>query len=144
MPSFSKNSQTKLDTCHPFLMRLFYEVVKNYDCTIIYGHRTPEEQFKLYKKGRHQINGRWYIKDRSKVVTYRDGILKSSDHNCYPSLAVDVMPCPVDWKDIPRTKEFAAYVKGYAANMKIPVKWGGDWTRFKDYAHWYLPEDCRE
>ena len=96
-----------------------------------------KEEFKLFKKGRHEVNGIWLIKDRSKVVTYRDGFVKSSDHNCYPSRAVDVAPWPLDWDDEKRFIEFSHYVRGFAANMKIPILWGGDWD-FQDLAHWYL------
>ena len=139
MPSFSKNSKIKLDTCDVLIMHLFYKIVENYDCTIISGHRTPEEQFELFKNGREEINGTWVVKNRFEIVTKCDGFIKSSDHNCYPSKAVDVMPYPIDWDDIPRIKEFAAYVKGFAANLGIPILWGGDWKgKFVDRPHWYL------
>ena len=135
MPYFSQSSITKLDTCDVLLMTLFNKIIENRDCTIISGYRTPEEQFELFKIGRKEVNGEW--KKVGKTVTNCDGFKILSDHNHFPSKAVDVMPYPIDWKNIQRIKEFAAYVKGFAANMGIPVLWGGDW-KSKDRPHWYI------
>jgi peptidoglycan L-alanyl-D-glutamate endopeptidase CwlK len=44
MPQFGKDSLTKLSTCHPDLQKLFNEVIKHYDCTILEGHRSDEDQ----------------------------------------------------------------------------------------------------
>ena len=138
MPYFSKSSKVKLDTCDPRLMELFYTVIDSWDCKIAAGHRTADQQFKEYKKGRKEINGIWQIVDKDKVTTYLDGYIKSSDHQTYPSKAVDVWPLPLDWNNIIMWKEFASYVKGVAAFLKIPVLHGGDWIKPKDYPHWYL------
>ena len=138
MPSFSKKSQERLDTCDASIMRLFYRIIENYDCTIISGYRSPEEQFELFKIGRKEVNGKWIRDGKKKIVTKRDGFIKSSDHNCYPSKAVDVAPYPIDWDDEKRFKEFAAYVKGHAANMNIPILWAGDWKTFPELIHWYI------
>ena len=44
-----------------------------------------------------------------------------------PSLAVDVTPYPVDWKDRERQTLFAGFVMGIARSMGINLRWGGDW-----------------
>ena len=44
MPEFSQKSLNKLNQCHPDLQRLFLEVIKEHDCTIIEGYRTKEDQ----------------------------------------------------------------------------------------------------
>ena len=67
-------------------------------------------------------------------------------HNADPSNAVDVVPYPVDWEDTDRMYYFAGFVKGIAAVMGIPIRWGGDWndntevkdTNFKDLPHFEL------
>jgi len=33
----------------------------------------------------------------------------------------------------------AVAMKTAAAELKVPVQWGGDWRTFKDYVHWQLP-----
>jgi peptidoglycan L-alanyl-D-glutamate endopeptidase CwlK len=114
MPAFSKSSTDRLSTCHPDLQRLFNEVVKRYDCTIIEGHRTDERQAQLFTEGKTKIR-------------------KGGKHTFIPSLAVDVMPYPVDWKDDKTQRErrihFAGIVKGVAHTMGIRIRWGGDWNQ---------------
>jgi peptidoglycan L-alanyl-D-glutamate endopeptidase CwlK len=148
MPKFSQRSADKLATCHPDLQKLFNEVIKGRDCTIIHGHRSKEYQFELYKKGRSFIDGRWKVVKPQHVVTYLDGYNKMSKHNFEPSLAVDVMPWygvkpHIRWDDFEGMRSFAAYVKGVMeqlikyGDIKTVVEYGGDWN-WKDYVHWQL------
>ena len=44
----------------------------------------------------------------------------------------------VRW-DWPLYHKIAPAVKQAAAELQIPVEWGGDWTTFKDGPHWQLP-----
>lgn len=44
MPEFGTKSKEKLETCHPKLQQLFNEVIKYVDCTVIWGHKTEEQQ----------------------------------------------------------------------------------------------------
>lgn len=136
MPKFSKRSQDNLATADNKLQQLFNEVIKDYDCTVIYGHRTPEEQFELFKQGREKKDG-WWAKV-GPTVTNLDGHNKKSKHNYLPSKAVDVVPFPLDWDDIDSFKALAEVVKKKAKELGIDVQWGGDWTSFKDYPHWEI------
>ena len=135
MPNFSKSSQKKLETAHQDLQALFQTVIKFWDCTIIYGHRTVEEQQKLYAQGRTKPG---------KIVTYVYGVNRKSDHNYMPSRAVDVMPYPIDWDDRERTREFGWFVLGVARMLKEygaienDIKWGGTWKNFVDLPHYYI------
>ena len=52
MAAFSERSLSLLATCDPRLRRLFDEVVKHFDCTILEGHRTAERQAELYAEGK--------------------------------------------------------------------------------------------
>ena len=149
MPSFGKTSENNLIHVDYRLVRLFRKVVENFDCTILSGYRSPSEQYDLYKKGRAEIDGVWQIVDKSQVVTYKDGYKKISLHNYGPpSLAVDVTPWPIDWKDKARLSYFAGYVKSVAFTMGYNVKWGADWNQdthieeetFKDWPHFQIED----
>jgi len=120
MPSFSVKSMNKLATCDPRLQEILMEVVKNYDCTILEGHRSIERQAELYKSGRSKV--------------------KLGKHNADPSLAVDVAPYPIPdkWgennhKEKAKFYHFAGYVKGVAEMMGIRVRFGGDWDQDNDF-----------
>lgn len=122
MPQFSKTSLQRLKTCDKRLQRIFKEVIKGYDITILEGHRTLERQKELYDKGSSKI----------------DGITKKGKHNYNPSLAVDVAPYPIDWNNTVRFKELALIVKYEAKKQGIDIRWGGDWKSFIDMPHWEL------
>lgn len=128
MPKFSKSSLSKLETCHDDLQKVFKEVIKHVDCTIIEGHRGEERQNKLCDEGKSKVrfpNGR---------------------HNASPSCAVDVMAYPIDWDDRERNTLFAGYVIGLARGMGVTLRWGGDWDSdfnlkenfFDDHPHFEL------
>ena len=109
MPKFSKRSRGRLDTCHPRLVTLFDQVVKHYDCTILEGYRDKQAQDEMFRTGKSKLN---YPK---------------SKHNSSPSMAVDVVPYPINWKNTERMRHFAGYVFGVASVMGIQLRWGGDW-----------------
>lgn len=128
MYKFSSRSKAQLITAHPELQRLFREVIKGYDCTVIQGYRGKEEQDEYFRTGRSKVE--W----------------PNSKHNKTPSLALDVAPYPIDWNDINRFYHFGGYVKGVADQLDINVRWGGDWDgdndlndqTFMDLVHWEL------
>jgi len=132
MPEFSSHSLARLGSVHKDLQTLFHEVIKDYDCTVICGLRTQEEQQKLYAKGRYEPGN---------IVTYKDGVDRRSKHQ--DGTAVDVVPWPIDWDDEVRFREFGWFVLGVANTLKRDgqidndIKWGGHW-QFKDYPHFEL------
>ena len=128
MPYFGKKSKERLNTCDSKLQKVFNEVIKHVDCSVLEGHRGKDRQNKLYEEGKTKVkypNGR---------------------HNRQPSSAVDVTPYPVDWKDRERQTLFAGFVIGVASQMDINLRWGGDWdqdfqvtdNRFDDFPHFEL------
>lgn len=146
MPNFSKKSIDRLSTVHPLLSLVMYAAIKRYDFTVLYGRRTPEEQFELYQKGRSLVNGKWVVTDKHSVVTNCDGRKVMSNHNYNPSIAVDIAPYPIDWNNIDRFKEMAKIVIEEAEKLNVPIVWGADWDmdgnikehKFIDWPHFEL------
>ena len=120
MPSFSERSLNNLNTCDPDLIKLFTEVIKVYDCSILCGHRNEEDQNKEYLEGNSKAE--W----------------PNSKHNSLPSQGVDVVPYPVDWEDLSRQHRFATTVYDIAMKLGIRVRWGGMFKSFYDSPHWQV------
>lgn len=131
MPAFGTRSRMNLEGVDPRLVRLFEEVVKGFDCTVLSGVRTAKEQADLYASGRTKPGP---------ILTQKDGVHKRSNHQ--GGKAVDVAPWPIDWKDSKRFYHFAGYVRGVAGQMGIDARWGGDWdsdTELHDQSFYDLP-----
>ena len=109
MPKFGSKSTERLLTCHTDIIRVFNEVIKHVDCSILEGHRGEKLQNRYYKAGNSKVE-------------YPDG-----KHNGIPSLAIDCVPYPVDWKDDKRFHLFAGFVLGIAKQLNINLRWGGCW-----------------
>ena len=109
MPKFGKTSQARLATCHPDLQLLMNALIKHVDVSILCGHRTEAEQNKAYREG---------------ASTKK---FPKSKHNQLPSLAVDLAPWPIDWKDRGRFYMVVGYVRRLADELGIKIRCGGDW-----------------
>ena len=128
MPKFGRTSRKRLDTCHKQIQKLFEEVVKGYDCSIVCGHRGEKEQNEAYQKGNSQV------------------MVPKGRHNALPSKAVDVAPYPIDWEDREGFILFAGYVLGVASQLGMDIRWGGDWdgdfdlsdNEFDDLVHFEM------
>ena len=142
MPSYSTKSKRNIESCHQDWQTILHYVIQTYDNTVVYGLRTAEQQFELFKKGRRRIDDWWEIVDKSKVVTYKDGYAKLSNHQS--GLAVDVIPYPGGWQA--DEKEFfrmAGVIKSTAfllkkyGDIQHEVEWGFDLWGW-DMAHFQL------
>lgn len=120
MPKFGKRSKRELATAHPDLQRLFNEVIKIYDCSVICGHRGKEDQDLAYRSGKS--NAKW----------------PKSNHNKTPALAVDCVSYPVDWSNVNEFYQLAGVVKAVAFQLGIKIKWGGDFKGAWDKPHFEL------
>ncbi len=140
MFKYGKRSKQVLSEIDPEMERLFNRVIEGYDCSLICGHRTQEDQTRAFIAGTSQVP--W----------------PESKHNTVPSMAVDAVPYPLpkDWgkiqgdgaraalqkysgeltgKELQKFIHFGNYVLGVAAGMGIKIEWGGQWKTFKDYPH---------
>lgn len=138
MPRFSKKSKLQLKTCDEDLQTLFSKVIETYDCTIIQGHRSKEEQDEYFRTGKSKLK---YPK---------------SKHNSTPSMAVDAAPYPIQWNNKKRFYHFAGFVSSTyrmlvesgACASGYKLIWGGDWDNdnnlddqtFMDLVHFQIVE----
>jgi len=128
MPKFGKRSRNALETCDERLVKVFNEVIKTVDCSVLEGHRDQIKQNKFYEEGKSKVK------------------YPAGRHNKYPSMACDVVPYPIDWNDRERFHLFAGFVLGVANQMGIELRWGGDWNqnfevddnKFDDFPHFEL------
>jgi len=120
MPEFSRKSIDILNQAHLYFIRLFNEVIKEYDCTIACAFRGQQAQEKAFN-------------DKFSKAHWLE-----SPHNYMPALAVDVVPYPTMWSDENKLIELAGIVKIKAIDLGIDIEWGGDWTGFKDLPHYQL------
>lgn len=134
MPKFGAESLKQLATCHPDLQVVMNEAIKYIDFSVLEGHRGQAAQEAAFAAGNTQLH-------------YPNG-----KHNKSPSLAVDIAPYPINWKDTERFVYFAGFIMGVSnmlmAQGKIThiVRWGGDWNSntqvkdesFRDYGHFEL------
>ncbi|MCK9429417.1 MAG: M15 family peptidase [Candidatus Omnitrophica bacterium] len=132
MPTFSKSSLDKLITCDPKLQKLFNEVIKYFDCVVVFGHRGKEDQDKAFAEGNSKVQ--W----------------PNGKHNTVPSKAIDVAPFingKISW-DSKQCLYFGGIVKGIATMLGIDIRYGGDWdsdndvtdNKFNDLVHVELKE----
>ncbi len=109
------------------------ELPGGWDARLISGHRTPEEQFEIYKKGREFSNGAWV--KVGPTFTNIDGFNRLSRHNYLPALAIDVGLFRPDGSYEPNKR----YETVAAGARKHALDWGGDWKRFVDRPHVEVP-----
>lgn len=135
MPYFSQLSKERLHTCDPELQLLFTIVIKSFDCSILCGYRSKEDQDKAFEEETSKLE--W----------------PNSKHNSTPSQAVDVCPYPVpDWSKPQDFIYFGGYVMGVANMLKFnklmthSIRYGGDFnsndrvtdSTFGDFCHFEL------
>ncbi len=101
---------------------------------MVSAHRTPNDQFNLFKQGRLFRNGSWV--KVGPVVTHLDGFVKVSRHNNLPCTAFDV--------GIFENKAYlgdSPLYKHVKDGTKFGLDWGANWSRFKDYPHLEMPNN---
>jgi len=124
--TLSARSLERLNGAHPDLAAVIKAAAarSDIDFTVLEVLRTPERQKELVARGASKTM-------RSRHLPGADG----------KSRAVDIAPViggQVSWA-WPLYNKLAPIVKAAAAELRIPIEWGGDWRTFKDGPHWQLP-----
>ncbi len=106
---FSQRSEDNLKGVHPDLVKVVRRALQlsDIDFTVIEGLRTKERQNQLY------------VLRKTKTLNSRH----LTGH------AVDIAPYPLDWNDIEKFGKLAKAMFAAAKELKIPIRWGGDWNR---------------
>lgn len=129
MFSLSKTSEARLQTCHKDLQAVCRALIKQYDFSVLEGHRTEQAQNAAFHKG------------TSKLCWPR------SAHNKMPSMAVDIAPYPIDWHDISRFKELITRFEAVARLLREQGQisshfiYGGLWPTWQDWPHIEIQKD---
>lgn len=119
--NLSKKSRDRLAGVHPDLVKVVERAIEitEIDFAVLEGVRSKTRQEQLVKAGASQTM-------RSRHLTGH-----AVDLGAYVAGSVRW-----DW---PLYHKIAVAVKQAAAELQIPIEWGGDWTTFKDGPHWQLP-----
>ncbi len=131
MPVLSEQSLARLNTCHPGLIAVCRELIKQYDFAVLCGHRSKDEQNKAFQRGSSRL------------------IYPQSPHNRMPSHAVDLAPYPVDWRNLARFREMwhrfdaLARLMRERGEIESEFEWGGEWNTLKDFPHIEIKETVR-
>lgn len=113
---FSKSSLEKLSSCHSDLQLIAHELIKVMDVAVICGHRNEKDQLSAFINGKSKLT--W----------------PKSKHNKTPSEAMDIVPYPIDWNNIPTFIKMCKHVEEIADRLGIKIRLGRDFS-FKDYPH---------
>lgn len=119
-------SRARLNGVHPDLVKVVERAIQitTVDFTVLEGVRDPQRQRKLVKAGASQTMN-------SRHIPGADGFAKAVDLGAW----VDDEVC-WDWQ---LYDKIANAMKKAAAELSIPLEWGGDWKKFKDGPHFQLP-----
>ena len=118
---FGERSESRLQGVHPDLVKVVRRAleISKVDFAVLEGVRSIERQAQMVKSGASQTMNSRHL----------------TGH------AIDVAPVvgnQVRW-DWPLYYPLAEAMKAAAAELNIPIEWGGDWRKFKDGPHWQLP-----
>jgi peptidoglycan L-alanyl-D-glutamate endopeptidase CwlK len=118
MPHFGHRSSANLEQCDRRLQVVLRKAIIHEDFSIIKGHRTHEEQQKVYDEGKSNA---------------RPG---QSPHNHSPSLAFDFVPWPFNnlWTSA-RFDYLAGLFIGVGIGLGISLEWGGNFKSIMDKPH---------
>ena len=115
---WGRRSLRRIKQCHPDLQKILLELPNRcpIECTVLQGYRNEAAQNKAYDEGHSKLR------------------YPQSKHNKIPSLAFDVAPYPIDWKDIKRFDVMNDVIKEIADEFGIEITQGRNWS-FGDHPH---------
>jgi len=130
----------RLKGVHPGLVAAVYRLGTasfGFDVFVLEGARTLEKQKRLIANGASNLSD----------PTKGHHLIQSSGF----AHAVDIAPVldtdsdgdtEISWH-WPHYEHLSTYMKSIARDLGLPIRWGGDWTSFKDGPHWELPRDFK-
>jgi peptidoglycan L-alanyl-D-glutamate endopeptidase CwlK len=119
--AFGARSLKRLEGVHPDLVKVMKRAIacSPIDFSVLEGKRTLARQKQLMAAGATRtMNSRHLTGHAVDVAPYVNGQIRW------------------DW---PLYHQLALVIKKAAAELEIPLQWGGDWRSFKDGPHWELP-----
>ncbi len=127
----SQRSLTRLVGVHPDLVAVVKLTIQRtaVDFTVVEGVRTVEQQREYVARGASKTMASYHLPQA-------DGL----------GHAVDLAPMvggAIPWNNWQAFADLAAAVKICAAELGVPVEWGGDWKTFKDGPHFQIPRDWK-
>lgn len=127
----SQRSLTRLAGVHPDLVDVVKLAIQRtpVDFTVVEGVRTVAQQREYVATGASKTMDSYHLPQA-------DGL----------GHAVDLAPLvggAIPWNDWVQFKGLADVVKASAAELGVPVEWGGDWKTFKDGPHFQIPRDWK-
>ena len=131
---FSPRSRTRLIGVHADLAMVMGLAITRtpLDLTVLEGPRTLETQEGYVASGASMtMNSNHLLTDHGTAA----GVVKLCR-------AIDIAPYvngAVSWA-WPHYDVIAPVIKQAAADLGVVIKWGGDWSSFKDGPHWELPK----
>ena len=121
MFSLGERSRSRLTGVHPDLVKLVEHAIKlsTVDFAVVEGVRARDRQIAMVKAGASQtMNSRHLTGHAVDLGAWVDN--------------------QIDWSWPLYSKISDAMLKA-SKELRIPVEWGGNWTRFKDGPHFQLP-----
>ena len=127
----SPRSLSRLVGVHPDLVAIVQLAIQRtlVDFTVVEGFRTIAQQRENVAKGASQTLASYHLPQA-------DGL----------SHAVDLAPLiggAIPWSNWQAFADLAQVVKASAAELGVPVEWGGDWKTLKDGPHFQIPRDWK-
>lgn len=122
----SQRSLTRLAGVHPDLVAVVKLAIQRtaVDFTVVEGVRTVAQQREYIARGVSKTMNSYHLPQA-------DGL----------GHAVDLAPLvggAIPWNDWQAFADLAGVVKACAAELGVPVEWGGDWKTFKDGPHFQI------
>lgn len=120
MYKYGKTSIKRLSTCHWKLQMILYEAIKEVDIVIIEGHRTLKKQQEFFRNGNSKC----------------DGIKNLSNHQYFPSRAIDIaeykkdIKGKIDWNNKEGFIALANIIKRIAKEKGVRIRCGVDFSWF--------------
>lgn len=127
MFKFSNRSKKRINQLHPDLQKVVIRALEitEVDFSVIEGARSVARQRKLVASGASTTMNSRHIPKGNPPVSH----------------AVDIAPYingKIEWNLLPPFYKLADAMKEAARELKVDLKWGGDWKTFKDRPHFQL------